>query len=260
MKESLEYEEAMKSLVHLMFAPHDLNDISSLLSERKSGTDFILTPYGQVPLTHGIRGENKFEKYTSGRVTVEFVSVDRAGRMLAEIVPGWFFTSRAAWLLSWFRSGELLVCNMDELRRDQLSMTTVKAGTSTFNKGYLSWNRLPGINEMLDRLPSARWVDTYYETGLPPQWPYRMIHPRHAGRQMNADQLVHFMSGFARESTPLTVSQEQLKDYVRAIALVDLKKEANARMREKLSWLSEAPVLSCQQAKPMLLRQPVASI
>lgn len=239
MREYLKFEEDCKPLVHLLFVPDQLDDISALLSERKSGTDFIATPFGKVPATHGVRGENKFERYTTGRVTLEFLSVDRAGPNGELIIPGWFFTSRAAWLLSWFPCGDLLVCNMDELREVELARGAGPAGTSAYNEGYLSWCRLPNINVLMDRLKHARWLDFAYETGYVPEKQFSMVHRRHAGRKLNGAELMTFMSQFPRESTPVPVSQEELRRHAREIAKVDLKAEANARMRNRLTWLNE---------------------
>lgn len=238
MERQLQIEALFNPLVQLLFLGHDFKDISSSLVERKSGSDFTFRPRNDDG-TFGswIRGENKFEQYVTGRITLEFVSVDRG----QEIVAGWFFTSRAAWLLSWFLSGELIAVPMDDLRdlvlRDPLRNRTT---TTARNKRYLSWCVLENINYVLTAIPNARWIDLAHLTGGA-YAEQRMVRGAALQKRCSEDELVDLMRSLPGESRPRPVSQEQLKAYMQSMAPFNLKQEEHAWELRRLPFLLSNP-------------------
>lgn len=238
MQKKLAVEETYKPRVHLVFMPHKVNDISSNEAERKSGTDFLLHPLNDDgSYAAGIRCENKFEEYLTGRQLFELVSVDRPTFKSREIVPGWMYTSRTAWLFSWYLSGEMIALPMDEVRDLVLANPTRNQATTARNRTYLSWSVLEDMNYIMSTLPNARWLDLGYETGQE-YTGERMLRGRSLDKLCKAEELVALMRTLPPESTPRAVSQEELRAQMRAMAPLDRKRMVNKDMREQLGWLS----------------------
>jgi hypothetical protein len=237
MQKKLAVEETYKPRVHLVFMPHRVDDISSSLAERKSGTDFLLHPRNSDG-THGapIRCENKFEEYCTGRQLFELVSVDRPTYSGRKIVPGWLYTSRTAWLLSWYLSGEMIALPMDEVRDMVLANPVRHQATTARNKTYLSWSALEDMNYVVQNVPNARWLDLAYETGQVYAGE-QMLRGASLEKQCSADDLVDLMRRMPAESTPRAVSQEQLIEQMQALAPLDRKRLVNKDMRAALPWL-----------------------
>lgn len=236
MHDKLGFEDQNKHRVPLLFLRHQVQDISAEKSHRKTGTDFFLSLLDE----HGragpaIRCENKFERYASGRQTFELVSVDRSRD---GIVPGWLYTSRAAWLLSWFPSGELLVLQMDEARELVFQNPVRNVATSANNPRYLSWNSLQDMEWMTLNAQSARWVDLRKELGEShPRNPRLSRAVRH--KSATVPELVEHLRSGPTESTPRVVSQEQLMQDIVLLATKDLKGAAHAAMRDSLPFLHD---------------------
>lgn len=231
MDKQLEEEEQKKPLLQLLFMGFKIEDISSSLAERKSGTDFLLyPPNDDGSFGVAVRGENKFEKYLTGRLTLEIVSVDRPTYRNAPVVAGWLITSRAGWLLSFFPTGELVVLRMEEVRALVMPNLTRNVTTTAKNKNYLSWSVLEDVNYLLTNLPSARWLDLSFETGQTFA-KKKLISGKALQRRCSVEELVEHMRQLPPTSEPLTISQEQLKDFMRQMAPKNLKKdEHNALM------------------------------
>jgi hypothetical protein len=239
--EQLGVEAAHKPLVELLFLLYGVKDISSLLAERKSGSDFLLfIPEIDV---EGWRCENKFEQYASGRQLYELVSTDRP------LNAGWFFTSRAAWLLSWYPSAELVALPMDAARKLLLDVSPGVDGsqvrvrnpgahqsTSARNNTYLSWNLLPDIDWVVRNVEQARVLDLHREMGMIPVKP-AMLRGKSPEKHCTVDELVTLIRQAPKESAPVPVTPEELKAMVNAIAARDRKRVENADRRQTLSWL-----------------------
>lgn len=158
----LDDETRDTALFDKLFAGCQLENIAGLKSERTTGTDYLLcTPNGWVRL------ENKFEQHATGNVALEIVSY--------RLVPGWFWTSQTAWLLSFFRSGEVVIVPMEQLRR-VLARNPLRAGltTTAYNpsrggsSAYLSWCVLERIAFLLQRVDGAMFVDLHEDCeGVP---------------------------------------------------------------------------------------------
>lgn len=234
MSDKLGFEAQNKHRVPLLFLGNQVRDISSDKAHRKDGTDFLLAEVG----INGWRGrevwcENKFERYASGRQTFELVSLDRSRD---GIVPGWMYTSRAAWLLSWFPSGELVALRMDEARHLVFANPARNVSTSANNGRYMSWSSLQALEWVVLTAESARWVDLRKELGeRHERRPMLSRAVRH--KAVNAWGLAEHLLGGPTESTPIPVSQDQLMQDVITLAPLDLKASAHAAMREGLPFL-----------------------
>lgn len=230
--ERLRLEEENKYRAELLFGAHKLDDISSDEADRKSGTDFLLTLLNSDGSESGpIRCENKFEQYYSGRVTLEMVSVD------TRRTPGWMFTSRTGWLLSWFaNAGDLLACPMGELR--DLVMTDIARNQSTTckNKTYMSWSSLEDINYLLLNVKNSRVLDLRYELGDKPPHPSQVSAA--AGHKFcKSEELVELMRTLPFSSEPLAVTSPELEAVMRKLA------PKNRKARDHADRLSQIPFL-----------------
>ena len=234
MSGQLQVESQKKPLADLLFLTHQLDDVSSALAHRKEGTDFFLSLRTSAGgLEPPLRGENKFEDQNSGRMCLEVVSVDRSP---GGLVPGWLYTSQAAWLLSWFTTGELVAMRMDEIRSILLPRITSFSATTAGNRGYLTWNALVDIAQVLQLLPSARWLDLRIELGQ--EFRYDPVLAGVAENKLcSVDELVELMRKGPTESLPVAVTQEELQRQVRALAPKDRCRARNATMRDSLPWL-----------------------
>jgi hypothetical protein len=234
MHERLALEETQKGWVDLLFMPHAVNDISSSVKERKSGTDFLLSPLASDG-SHGaaIRCENKFEQYATGRQLLEFVSVDRGN-----MTPGWMFTSTTAWLLSWYPTSELVALPMDEARKLVLKNPSRHQTTTAKNPRYLSWSALEDINYMVANVENARVLDLSYELGKPSvggKGP--MLRGAALDKRCTVEELVALMATLPTESTPVPVSKEELIEIMRGMAPKNYKRLDHADMLKALPWL-----------------------
>ena len=184
----------------LLFLEQPVKDISASVAERKTGTDFLLRG-----AKGWVRIENKFEQYASGNLTLELVSVDRPSR-----IPGWFYTSQAAWLFSWFApSAELVVLPMAALRevvlRDPLrsrnTTTAYNRAKSRRTPAYCTWSVLERIDYLLQAVPGAMWLDMGYEVGAPQE--RQPMLTRHASYQVSTDELMSALKAGSLASTPV---------------------------------------------------------
>lgn len=144
----------------------------------KLGTDAF---YHAEKANRAIGIEFKFEQQTSRNVCIELVSQDKNGKL------GWYYTSQAAWLLSFFTSHQkhVLFIPMDCLRMvlspylddltellhhvEHANVTRQRSPfgvTSTLNYDssrktpiYVSWNLLLDVHWVLDNVPDAFIVD-----------------------------------------------------------------------------------------------------
>jgi hypothetical protein len=230
----LDDEASCEPKVELLFYPHHVQDVSKVKTEQKNGNDFFLYP--NLPKHQGmyVRAENKFEKYATGRIALELVSVDRP-----TLKPGWMFTSKTAWLLSWFPSGDVVALPMQALRELLLSNPARHQATTARNPSYLSWSALEDINWLVMQLDDARVLDLRYELGENCE-KSSMIRGSARDKRCKADELVELMTQRAQESTPADVSSEQLVEYMRELAPKNRLRtdEAHARMIARLpkSW------------------------
>lgn len=232
MNAQLALESEHKALVELLFLGHGVEDISSSKEERKSGTDFWLKPASCREGLRGFRCENKFEQLASGRQNLEMVSVDRP-----RLVPGWMFTSRAAWLLSWYPSGELVAAPMSDLRALMLDAPAKFRTTTTKNKRYLTWNALYDLNFVVRSVSRARVVDLAFELGLEPTKP-QQLKGLSSDKRCDADGLAELIAAGERESTPVPVTDERLQELMREMV------PGNFRQREHADWLAQLPFLA----------------
>jgi len=227
-------EATCEPKVELLFYPHHVQDVSKVKTEQKNGNDFFLYP--NLPKRPGmyVRAENKFEKYATGRIALELVSVDRP-----TLKPGWMFTSKTAWLLSWFPSGDVVALPMQALRELLLANPARHQATTARNPGYLSWSALEDINWLLTQLDDARVLDLRYELGETCE-KSSMLRGSARDKLCKADELVELMMQRPQESTPFDVSQAQLVEFMRELAPKNRLRTdaAHARMIAKLpsSW------------------------
>jgi len=241
MQQKLAVEAGHKHQVALLFMPHEVEDISAELAHRKSGTDFFLRPRNSDgSLGAPIRCENKFEQYASGRQTAELVSVDRptSRRATREFIPGWMYTSQAAWLLSWFPSQEVLAVPLDDLRELVLGKPVRNLATSAKNATYLSWSLLEDVNHVVQSIPNARVLDLRYELGVTCDAP-RLFGGASLKKVCSADELVELMRTLPAQSQPREVSDATLRQNILDLAPKDLMKKWNAPMRSGLRFLDE---------------------
>lgn len=235
MAERLLCEKQHKPLVEVLFAGYAFSDISESVRERKSGTDFLLSLEQGAGLPHKeIRCENKFEQYVSKRITLEWVSVDRP-----KLVPGWMVTSQAAWLLSWFPSGEVLVLPMDELRTLVLPAPDRYCATTTANNRYLSWNTLEDVNYVVRELDNARVLDLKAELGLTFS-AAPMLSPALRSKRVSVPDLVEHMARLPGSSQPLALAQDQLESIARKLAPLDFRRAMHRTRLDALPWLDNA--------------------
>ena len=231
--EQLAVEAKNEGMATLLFAPNRLLDVSKVKAEQKNGTDFMLEPLNSDgSFGAEIRCENKFETYSGGRLTLEAVSVDY------NLTPGWMFTSKTAWLLSWFpKSGDLIALPMDALRDLVMPNWARHQSTTAYNRNYLSWSALEDINYLLSSLENARALDLRYEIGATPDEPTQV---KGAGREKlcTAEELTALMRTQPRESTPRPVTRDELVAVMRKLAPVNRKgKQADHAARIKaLPW------------------------
>ncbi len=233
MAERLAVEAENKSFVDLLFLGHRLEDISSDVQERKSGTDFLLFPrnHDDSKSLVGIRCENKFEQMATGRQLFEIASLDRP-----TLVPGWMFTSRAAWLLSWYPSAELVALPMDDARKLVLANPARNRTTTARNPAYLTWSALEDINYVVQNAPNARVIDLAYELGREATEP-KMLRGASLKKRCTSEELVALMRTLPAESTPVATTSEHLKQLLRTMAPKNFKSGEHADMLERLSWL-----------------------
>lgn len=227
-------EAAHDGQSELLFAPHRLTDVSKVKVEQKNGNDFLLELLNHDgSYSEPIRCENKFESYSSGRLTLEWVSVDRPS-----LTPGWMVTSKTAWLLSWFeKTGDLIALPMDEIRKLVLPRPARNKSTTALNRSYLSWNTLEDINYLLANTPNARVLDLRYELGQTPERP-SMVCGRALEKRCTSDELTALMRELPRESTPLKLGHDQLLQIMKELAPVNLKKfdDKHAARIKSLPW------------------------
>jgi hypothetical protein len=197
--------------VQLLLMPHQVRDVSADAVERKNGTDFFLTPALAGHEDSLIRVESKFEKRATGRIALELVSVDRP-----RLTPGWMFTSRTAWLMSWFPSGDVVVLPMQELRDYLLHSPARHQATTAWNQGYLSWNSLEDINWLVARLSDARVLDLRFELGGQYAEP-SMLRGAALTKRCTADELVQLMASRPHESQPVVPSEAELVRVMQAL-------------------------------------------
>lgn len=212
----------------LLFMPHRVEDVSQVKTEQKNGNDFFLHlrnhDGSDGPV---IRCENKFETYASGRITLEWISVDRP-----TIKPGWMATSRTGWLLSWFfKSGDLIALPMDELRALVLRQPGRHQATTALNKGYLTWSSLEDINYLLMNLDNARALDLHYELGGDKPEQASMLRGSARDKRCSADELTQLMRTLPTESTPVPLSPSQCVDLMRELAPVNRKKAEDSHLK-----------------------------
>jgi hypothetical protein len=227
----LAIEDQHKSLVDLLFIGHGIEDISSHVADRKSGTDFWLRPEGYDCADKGWRCENKFEQKATGRQLFEITSLDRP-----KLVPGWMFTSRTAWLLSWYPSSEVVALPMDDARQLILRNPSRHRTTTARNRTYLSWSALEDINHVVRSLDRARVLDLQWEIGRRPT-ESRMLTGASLDKRCTANELVQLMTSTAKESTPVAISDADLIALMREMAPKNFKRSEHADMLERLSWL-----------------------
>lgn len=212
-----EAEDALR--MNLLFAPHVLEDVSHTKAEQKNGTDFFLRLLGEPESAGFIRLENKFEQYTSGNATFEFVSYDRP-----RLAPGWIFTSKAAWVLSWFRTGEICCWPMQELREFCINNAGSSMATTALNRTYLSWNKLERINSLLLALENARVLDLRHEIGQESTGKPNLVKGGARQKCCTVNEFLRLASTCARESTPYVPSDAELQSHMRQLAGLNLKR------------------------------------
>jgi hypothetical protein len=232
MDEKLRQEAENKYRAELLFASHRLEDISSELGERKSGTDFLAYFRNSDGTESGpYRCENKFEQYHFGRVTLETVSVDR------ERVPGWLYTSQAGWLFSWFaKAGDLLVCPMDEVRDLVLANPTRHQSTTALNKTYLSWSVLEDINYLLLNVKNSRVLDLRYELGDTPEKPSQ-VKGTARSKFCTSEQLVEHMRSLPASSLPRPIGTPGLEAMMKSLAPLNRKATDHADRIQRLPFM-----------------------
>lgn len=237
---SLKKEAEHADKMYLLLLAEGLTDISRQKSERKNGTDFLLQ------LEHGsVRLENKFEHYASGRVTLELLSVDRP-----TMVPGWMWSSQAAWLFSWFLpSAELVVWPLDELRQVFFANPLRHKATTAYNgnlkfggKPYMTWSALEDIGWLLPRVPGACHVDIQDELGTPREKP-RMLAQLNQ-QQVTAEELCRRLHAGPLQSTP---RQPPAPREFRA--MLPLLWERNLRKREPVHQRSYRELVDSVESK-----------
>lgn len=208
----LQDEAACEPKVELLFFPHRVHDVSKIRTEQKNGNDFFLYPSSPEQSELCIRAENKFETRATGRIALELISVDRP-----TLKAGWMLTSRTAWLLSWFPSGDVVALPMQALRELLLANPARHQATTAWNRGYLSWSALEDINWLVERLDDARVLDLRYELGERCEQ-NSMIRGAAREKRCTTDELVALMSARPLESTPLNLAPKDLVDYMRQLA------------------------------------------
>lgn len=232
MKSQLAVEARHKQRVLDLFGADRVHDISSDKSERKSGTDFflhLLNSDGSACAP--IRCENKFEQLCSGRQVFEMVSVGRPA-----LVPGWMFTSRAAWLLSWFPSGEVIALPMSQARELIFSNPLRNKATTTGNPRYLTWNVLEDVNHVVRTVKDARVLDLSDELGLSFD-EQAMLYGPSLHKRCSVQELMDLMRMHPAESTPLATRPEDLKVLCQQLAGINLCRRSHAGMLNGLGWL-----------------------
>lgn len=222
----LQDEAACEPKVELLFFPHRVHDVSKIRTEQKNGNDFFLYPDATLQPARYVRAENKFETYATGRIALELVSVDRP-----TLKAGWMLTSRTAWLLSWFPSGDVVALPMQALRELLLTNPARHQATTAWNRGYLSWSALEDINWLIERLDDARVLDLRYELGEQ-CGENSMIRGAALEKRCTADDLVTLMAARPFESTPAELTEADLVEYMRQLAPKNRKRNeaTHARM------------------------------
>lgn len=190
--------------------PHRILDVSADAAEQKNGTDFFLLPDLPGQEATRIRVESKFETRATGRVALELVSVDRP-----TLKAGWVFTSRAAWLMSWFPSGDIVVLPMQALREHLLQHPARHQTTTAWNRNYLSWSALEDINWLVSHLEDARVLSTHFELGEPAQ--RSMLVGASRAKRCTAEDLVALMATRPDASTPMIPDAHALVDLMRTM-------------------------------------------
>lgn len=233
MQETLAFERESLSKVNALFKGLRFEDISADKALRSTGTDTLLYLNPAEP-NKPIFIEHKFERYATGRMVLEYCSVDRGAMMKA----GWFLTSQAAWLFSWFPSGELIVCNMAQLRALALSNPARHYATTTFNErsNYMSWNALEDINYILWHVEHAYVLDLKSEIGEHPTHP-SMVSGVARSKVISLEQLKHLMLLHPYRTQSLNPTEEHVKAFCRLLAPKNFKKTAHAPQINALPWL-----------------------
>ncbi len=232
MKGQLAIEARHKQQVLDLFGTDRVLDISGEKTERKSGTDFLLQLLNSDGSARApIRCENKFEQRCTGRQVFEVVSVDRPC-----VVPGWMFTSRAAWLLSWFPSGELIALPMDQARELVFSNPLRHKATTAANARYLTWSVLEDVDYVVRNIKDARVLDLSDELGLDFE-ESGMLCGASLHKQCTVQELMDLMRTHPAESTPLAATADELMELCRKLTGLNLCKRSHAGMLNGLPWL-----------------------
>ena len=243
---SLKNEAEHAGKTYMLLLSENLTDISHQKSERKSGTDFLLQ------LSHGaVRLENKFERHASGRVTLELLSVDRP-----TMAPGWMWSSRAAWLFSWFiPSAEMVAWPLDELRKVFFANPLRHKATTAYNQNkkfggnpYMSWSALEDIHWLLPRVPGACHVDLHEELGSPRERP-RML-ARWAAFQVSAEGLRAKLRAGPLQGTPRQPpSPQEFREMLPRLWALNFRKTEPVHMR---SYQELRQHIKAQEASALL--------
>lgn len=243
MRKDLAYESRNLHRVDKLFKDYQYSDISGILSERKSGTDGLLNLITSDGVETAYRLEHKFEVQRSGLVAIEICSVDRG----PGFAPGWFFTSQAAWLLSWYEpTGDIIVCNMAELRRTLLAQirenfflsTTKFNGTDTVCH-YLSWCSLPESTHLLGNFEHTYYLDVRASLGESPRLP-SFVCPSLRRKYVTVPQLVEIIRTMPASSTPVPVTHDEVKAFCRIMNQKNLLRFRDAQYLDMLPWLKDA--------------------
>lgn len=232
--ESLEKEAARADQAELLFAPDRVEDVSKVKTEQKNGNDFFLHLVDAQGQPLKIRCENKFEGHTSGRVALEWVSLDRPA-----LVAGWMATSKAAWLFSWYHlSGDVLAMPLQDAR-DLVSKNPFRhSATTALNKNYLSWNTLESLDYLLASIPDARVLDLRYELGFKPERA-SMVKGASLKKRCTVEELKVLMARRHQDSVPLSLGTSQLQDLVRGLQPLNRSRhlDTHAKRISALPWL-----------------------
>ncbi len=232
MSGQLAVEARHKDQVQALFSGHEVNDISSDKAQRKSGTDFLLKlANDDGTFSAPIRCENKFEQRCTGRQAFEVVSVDRPS-----LVPGWMFTSQAAWLLSWFPSGEVIALPMDQARELVFSNPTRHKATTADNRRYLTWNVLEDVDYVVRNIKDACVVDLAEELGQRFEVPW-MLSGESLQKRCSVAELVARMRTLPVQSTPMPTTQEQLMTLCADLAPLNFCRKLHKDRLDGLAWL-----------------------
>jgi hypothetical protein len=150
---------------------------------------------------------------------------------------GRLFASCASWWLCWYPSAELVVLPVYETRRHVVGGLTRHPCVSVWHGTHLAWHTLPGVNEVIRDLESARVLDLCSELGLP-RHGEQVLDARSRVRQCSVADLVALMRTRPVRSVPAFVGMQALQALVNDVASRDLRRLENAAMRREAPWLS----------------------